>query len=559
MWRTSRRGRRHTEIDPDEILIDAENTAGFDKDQFEGRIERPLSRRTFIGAGAVLVFLCFGLLARAATLQIAGGEAYAKQARENQLERKVIFADRGVLEDRAGRLLAWNERATVEDEYAARRYASFRGAAHVIGYAKAPAKDSSGFYFRDTFVGVDGAEKAFDGSIKGKNGTALTETDARGKIVSEAKIEAPISGERITLSVDAVVNQGLFDALASRARAANAVGAAGVIMDVRTGELLAMTSYPEYSPSKMAEGDTEAINAYNADRQLPFLNRATDGLYAPGSIVKPLMAVAAIAEGVIDEYKKILSTGALTLPNPYNPDSPSVFRDWRANGWTDAREAIAVSSDIYFYEVGGGYKDQPGLGIRKIDDYLRLFGFGADAGLEGFSEVEGTIPTPEWKAEQFPEDPTWRVGNTYHTSIGQYGTLVTPLQSVRMTAAIANGGTLLVPSLVASTTPKGERLSIEARALSVAQEGMRLGVTGGIATALNFSFVKVAAKTGTAQVGMRNERQNSWMIGYWPYEDPKYAYAVVLEKAPEGTTIGGLAVMSDFFNFMNQYAPQYLK
>lgn len=559
MWRRAYGRRKHREIDPDEILLDAENSAGFDRDAFEGRIERPLSRRSFAGAGAVLLLLSMMLLARAGNLQVIEGQAYAKQARENQLERKVIFADRGVIEDRTGKPLAWNERETVEDDYAARKYAQFRGLAHVIGYAKAPAKDSSGFYFRDTYEGVDGAEMAYDGLIKGENGIALTETDARGTIVSEAKVKPPVAGETLTLSIDAIVNQVLYDSLGARARAANAVGAAGVIMDVRTGELLAMTSYPEYSPQMMAAGDRKAIEGYNADRQLPFLNRATDGLYAPGSIVKPLMAAAAIAEGVIGEYKKILSTGALTLPNPYNPDQPSIFRDWRVNGWTDAREAIAVSSDIYFYQVGGGFKDQPGLGITKIDDYLRRFGFGQNPGLEGFSEVEGTIPTPEWKAKTFPDDPTWRVGNTYHTSIGQYGTLVTPLQAVRMTAAIANGGALLRPTLIASSTPQSENLSIDPHALTVAQEGMRLGVTNGIATAVNMPFVKVAAKTGTAEVGTRNQYQNSWMVGYWPYENPRYAFAVVLEKAPAGTQIGGSAVMQEFFNNAYAVAPQYFE
>ena len=559
MRRKAQGRKKHREIDPDEILIDSANVSEFDRDQFEGRIERPLSRRTFLYAGALMGLLVLLLLARAGDLQIRGGVAYAKQARENQLEQTVIFADRGTVKDRAGRPLAWNTRVSVEDEYATRVYAAYRGIGHAIGYAKAPAKDSAGFYYRDTYVGVDGAEKAFDASLKGENGLALTETDARGEVVSEAKVSPPVPGDKLALSIDALVNQGLFDAVARRARAAGAVGGAGVIMDVQTGEMLAMTSYPEYSPEKMVTGDAAAINGYNADRQLPFLNRATDGLYSPGSIVKPLMAAAALTEGVIDEYTQILSTGKLVVPNPYDPEKPTIFKDWRVNGWTDARRAIAVSSDIYFYEIGGGFESQPGLGIGKIDDYLRRFGLGNDAGLRGFSEMDGTIPTPEWKAQNFPDDPVWRVGNTYHTAIGQYGTLVTPLQAVRMISAIANGGTLLTPSLVASTTPQGSNISINSHALSVAREGMRLSVTDGIATAVNFSFVHVAAKTGTAQVGVHNEYQNAWMVGFWPYENPKYAYAVVLERMPAGVQIGGSLVMSDFFTFMEANASQYLQ
>ncbi len=557
-WRVYGR-KKHTEIAPDEIFIDAANVSDFNRDQFEGRIERPLSRRSTVAAGVAVGVLALLLLVRAGDLQIANGAAYAQQAHENQLERRVIFADRGVIEDRTGKPLAWNERATVEDDFATRVYAAYRGLGHTLGYVKAPAKDSAGFYYRDAYVGVDGAEKAFDGLVKGKNGLTLTETDARGKVVSEAKVSPPAAGTTLALSVDAVVTQGLFDSLAARVREARAVGGAGVIMDVRTGELLAMTSYPEYSSEAMVAGDSVAIKKYNADRQLPFLNRVTDGLYSPGSIVKPLVAAAAITEGVIGEYKQILSTGKLVVPNPYNPEKPTIFKDWRVNGWTDAREAIAVSSDIYFYEVGGGFEGQAGLGIARIDDYLQRFGFGSDAGLSGFSEVSGTIPTPEWKSKTFPDDPDWRLGNTYHTAIGQYGTLVTPLQAVRMTAAIANDGMLLAPSLIASTTPQGSAIAIDAHALQVAREGMRQGVTSGIATAVNVPFVQVAAKTGTAQVGVRNESQNAWMIGFWPYENPRYAYAVVLEKMPAGTQIGGSAVMSDFFYFMQANAPQYLQ
>lgn len=557
MW--LRRGRRRTqEIDPDEILIDAANIADFDRDQFEGRIERPLSATTLAAGAGVLVLLSLALLARAAELQIVHGETYATQARENQLAESAIFADRGVILDRTGKKIAWNERNSLEDDFARRVYAASRGLGHVVGFVKPPAKDSAGFYYRDTFVGVDGAERALDSLLAGENGLILTETDARGRVVSESAVREPQAGAQVTLSVDARVSEALYDALASRAREARAQGSAGVVMDVRTGELLALVSYPEYSPEVMAEGDKAAIAAYNQDPHRPFLNRATDGLYAPGSIVKPLMAAAAISEGVIDEHKQIYSSGQLVLQNPYNPDQPSIFKDWRVNGWTDAREAIAVSSDVYFYQVGGGFEGQPGLGISRIDDYLRRFGFGQDAGLTGFSEVPGTIPTPEWKAKTFPDDPIWRVGNTYHTAIGQYGTQVTPLQAVRMTAAIANGGTLLRPSLIASTTQSGSRISIDAHALQVAREGMRMSVTKGIATAVNLPFVQVAAKTGTAQVGLRNEYQNSWMIGFWPYEHPRYAYAVVLERAPAGTTVGGSAVMSDFFHSIEVSAPEYL-
>ncbi len=550
--------RRKVEIHPDEILLDSSNLPEFNTDQMEGRIERPLRRGSFAAVGAILALMCVGLVFRAGQLQIAKGAEYAKQALENKLSETPIFADRGVIVDRTGAPLAWNERESVGQEFAKRTYASYTGLAHAVGYVKSPAKDSAGYYYRDYFIGMDGAEKAYDVSLGGHNGLRLTETDARGAVVSQAQVDPPKAGEKLVLSLDAAVTEGLYKALARVAAGSHYQGAAGVVMDVRTGELLALTSYPDYPQQAMTDGNSAAIKAINANPYRPFLDRATDGLYAPGSIVKPIVAAAALDEGVIDEHKQILSTGSISIPNPYDPEKPTVFKDWKAHGWVDMRDAIAVSSDVYFYEVGGGFQNQLGLGIAKLDEYYKMFGFGTDPGLLGFTSAQGNIPTPEWKAENFPDDPAWRVGNTYHTAIGQYGTLVSPLQAVRAAAALANDGTLLTPSLVASSTPQGTKLGVSSYALRVAREGMRQSVTSGIAQAINFSFVRVAAKTGTAQVGMKNEHQNAWMIGFWPSEAPRYAFAVVLEKAPAGTLTGGSAVMAEFLQFLNTAAPQYL-
>ncbi len=558
LWRRLRK-RRQLEIAPDEVLLDSENLPDFDRDRFEGRLERPLSRRTLTAAGAVACIAVAAMLVRTGNLQLVQGAVYAKQAEENQLAEVVLFADRGIVTDRNGTPLAYNERTSVADDFATRVYAAYRGVAHVVGYVRAPQKDSSGFYYRESYEGVDGAEETFNQALAGANGLKLTETDARGSVVSEATTRPPQTGQKLALSIDAQVSEGLYDVLATRATEARAQGAAGVIMDVRTGELLALVSYPEFSSEAMVEGNSEAIASYNKDKRQPFLDRAVDGLYAPGSIIKPIMAAAALEEGVITEHTLITSTGQISIPNPYDPSHPTVFKDWRVNGTMTVRDAIAVSSDVFFYEVGGGFQSQKGIGIANIDKYFKMFGYGADAGLEGFSSKSGTVPTPEWKAANFPDDPTWRLGNTYHTAIGQYGMQVTPLQAVREAAAVANGGTLLRPTLVASSTPQGTKLPISAYSLQVAREGMRQGVTKGIATAINFSFVQPAAKTGTAEVGVHKEYQNAWMIGFWPYNNPKYAFAVVMEKLPAGTMIGGAAVMSDFFTWMHEHAPQYLQ
>lgn len=554
-----RKGKIKSEIHPDEIFIDSENVSQFDRDRFEGRIERPLKHGQFVGAGAVTAAAMLLLVLRAGSLQVVHGQTYAEQARTNQLAEQTIFADRGPLVDRNGVALAWNERSAVDDDFAKRVYAPMRGLSHAVGYAKSPAKDSSGNYFRTEFEGVDGAEAAYHELLTGRNGVRLTETNALGKVVSHSTTRPPLAGSTLRLSLDAKLTEGLYDVLATNAGAANFRGAAGLVMDVRTGELLALTSYPEYDQNAMRAGDAERIAEYNADKRQPFLDRAVDGLYAPGSIVKPVVAAGALSDGVIDEHKQILSTGALTVPNPYDPERPTVFKDWRVNGWTDARRAIAVSSDVYFYVVGGGFGDQRGLGIAGLDKWLKAFGYGTEAGLTGFSSKTGTIPTPEWKAETFPDDPAWRIGNTYHTAIGQYGVQVTPLQAVRTAAAIANGGTLLVPTLIASSTPKGTKIPVDAHALRVVREGMRMAVAEGTATGAKVPYVEMAAKSGTAQVGARNEFVNAWLIGFWPYENPKYAFAFLLDRAPAGTATGGNIIVSQFLSWMHANTPQYLE
>ncbi len=557
-FRPTRR-RHQLEIQPDEIFIDAANPAALDVDRFEGRIEKAIGRRSLffvIGIATLFMVLYIG---RAWNLQFINGTAYATQAAENKLAEQSIFADRGLIVDRLGRELASNDRTQVTDDFAARVYTPYVGLSHVVGYTKAPAKDSSGNYYRSSYVGVDGVEEMYNTELSGTNGMRLTETDARGKVVSESTQREPEPGAKITLSLDAQVTEGLYNAIVHRAEDSKFQGGAGVIMDIKTGEILALTSYPEYSATTLLSGNQEELSSLLNDTRQPFLDRAISGLYAPGSIVKPFVALAALAEGVIDENTQILSTGQISIPNAYDKTKPTIFKDWKAHGLVDMRHAIAVSSDVYFYEVGGGFQNQKGLGIEKLDKYLKLFGFGTPAGLSRAEEPAGTIPTPAWKEQNFPGDP-WRIGDTYHTAIGQYGVQVTPLQAVRAVAALANSGTLLNPTLIASSTPSiASKISLPEHDFDVVREGMRLGVTDGIAQAMNLPYVHVAAKTGTAQVGVHNEYINSWVVGFFPYENPKYAFAVVLEKGPSNTTVGAAPAVGQFFIWLNENAPQYLK
>jgi penicillin-binding protein 2 len=225
------------------------------------------------------------------------------------------------------------------------------------------------------------------------------------------------------------------------------------------------------------------------------------------------------------------------------------------------REAIAVSSNIYFYQVGGGFEDQPGLGIDNIVDYSKAFGLSTKTGIKGLREASGVIPTPAWKEANFA-DGTWRLGDTYNTAIGQYGYQITPLQITRGIAGIASSGRLPTPTLRKNDTAESEPvgMDIDSTAYRVVQQGMRRAVTSeqGTAHNLDVDYTGVAAKTGTAELGGDKSGVNSWITGYFPYQDPEYAFTVVMEEGPRSNVVGGLYVMRQLLDWMERENIEYL-
>ena len=271
--------------------------------------------------------------------------------------------------------------------------------------------------------------------------------------------------------------------------------------------------------------------------------------------------MGALAEDVIDPDKKILSTGSISIPNPYFPKEKSIFKDWKMHGWTDMAQALAVSSDVYFYSIGGGYGDQRGLGIVNIEKYAKLFGVGEKTLVDLPNEKAGIIPSPEWKMENFQGDP-WRLGDTYHTAIGQYGFQVTPIEMVRAVAAIANYGKLVTPHFLLDDLEKENSFSIlnlKREYFDVVHDGMRQAVSYGTAVALNVPYAEVAAKTGTAQLGLHKNKVNSWVIGFFPYENPKYAFTIMMEAGPTGSGASASFIMRELLDWMSIYTPEYFK
>lgn len=565
------------DINPDEIFLDSKNLPGFDKDQFEGRIEKPISSSSIFGVFLSFLLVTVIFLVKITSLQVIHGEEFLQKSENNRLDHTPLFAMRGVIYDRNEVPLAWNsfddeearvalitpETSTTPEEmpFPHRSYILAPGFGHLLGYVSYPKRDKQGRYYQELFIGKDGLEEYYNGMLSGENGLQIVETDALGNKKEGSIVEDPKNGAALTLSIDARIQEKLHTIIRDTANNFGYMAGAGALMDVETGELLAMTSYPEYESGTLSEGkDKKKIQSYNLDKRAVFLDRAVSGVYTPGSIIKPFMAIAGLAEGVITPEKQILSTGSISVQHPYYPEIKSVFNDWKAHGWVDMRRAIAVSSDVYFYEIGGGFEGQKGIGIANIEKYARMFGFGQLTGVDITSEKIGTIPNPEWKAKMF-EDGTWRVGDTYHTVIGQYGFQTTLLQALRGAASIANDGTLVTPHLLKNPVKEFpfSKIEIPSSYLQVAREGMRQAVKEGTVTGLGVGYVTVAGKTGTAEIDAGKKYINSWIVGFFPYEKPRYAFAIVMERGPHNNTIGGVYVMRQLLDWMHQNTPEYLR
>ena len=204
-------------------------------------------------------------------------------------------------------------------------------------------------------LGKSGIEKKYNEWLSGKNGSKIVEVDAKQTVVTENMMIQPESGKNLILTIDSVVQSALYSAIKRHAEENSFEGGAGVIMNIKTGELIAMTSYPEFDANILSQGkDTQTIGYYALDPRKVYLNRAINGLYTPGSIIKPYLALGALQEGIITPQTTIFSSGQVEIPNRYNPSQPQIFRDWKKGGHgpTNVYTAIAESVNTFFYAIG---------------------------------------------------------------------------------------------------------------------------------------------------------------------------------------------------------------
>ena len=546
-------------VEPDEIFLDSKNLPHFDTQQFEGTLEQPIKRRPVVSVGVVflLVLVVFGC--RLWYLQIKDGSIYKKESEQNSLSSEPIFAPRGNIYDRNGVPLAWNGTATGDMPWGQREYIQSPGFSHILGYVSYPLKDKSGNYWQTDIAGKDGVEKEYNDELAGVNGSDIVERDITGHAVSGSITDDPVPGKNLTLTIDSRLQTELNKVLMEKVQKIGFQSASGVMMDINTGEILALTNVPEYDPEVMSDGtDSAKIHEYLTDKQSPLLDRAIGGLFAPGSIVKPYIGLEALNEGVIGPMTQIASIGSISIPNPYFPDKPSIYRDYNPdNGWVDMPHALAVSSNIYFMEISGGYKDQKGIGIYNLDTALSRFGLTEKTGIDLPGETVGVLPDPAWKAINFPGQP-WLLGDTYNTSIGQYGVQVTPIEMTRAVAAIARRGVLVNPHVLEGLpTVETKITAVPDADYTVVQEGMQLSATIGTGQVLGKIPLSAGSKTGTAQVGPDGQDVNSWMTIFFPYNNPHYAFTIMFEHGPGigiATAQGGAF---EFFSWMVKNLPQY--
>jgi penicillin-binding protein 2 len=438
-----------------------------------------------------------------------------------------------------------------------RKYLQPEAFSHVVGYT-GPANQNDlrnnlkNKYDAQDFIGRSGIEAEYEDFLRGQNGQNLIEVDASGKVQSVLGTNSPKPGNTLILNIDSDLQQKLYSEL--RGRLGN-VRAAAVAMEPKTGKILALVSLPGYDNNQFAHGiKNEEYKALIADKNLPLFNRVISGTYPPGSTVKPMVAAAALSEGVVTESTIIYDRGVLVIPNQYNPEVSYNFYGWKREGLgaMDIKSAIANSSDIYFYTVAGGHPKSPikPLGPVKLAEYYKKFNLGQITGIDLPGEKPGVVADPDWKSKYFKNDPVlskWYLGDTYHIGIGQGDMLATPLQVAEWTSIIANNGVGMKPKILNAVKDEfGKEIYkneseilvkefIKPEYLKIVQEGMRQTILEGSGRQLAGLPISSAGKTGTSQFdGSDPSRTHAWFTAYAPFENPEIVITVLAEAGGEG-------------------------
>ena len=437
------------------------------------------------------------------------------------------------------------------DQVPIRKYDPRGGMANIVGYTGRVAPEdleSNKELLPADYVGIDGIEYQYDSVLRGKNGWQRVEVDAMGRPIRVLGKQDPVAGKDLSLTIDQPMQIAMTNAVVDQMNKAKVSKASGAAVDPMTGEVMALVTVPSYDNNLFADGisDEEYLNLVNDPNQ-PLYNKAISGGYPSGSVIKPLVASAALQEKVVDENTVIVDTNALVLPGGFS------FASWRPGGLgpMNVRKAIAMSSNIYFYTVGGGYGGIEGLGEPRLQNYYRAFGLGETSGIDLPGEATGRVPDAKWKMDNTGEG--WYQGDSYNLAIGQGDLLLSPLQLAIAHSAIVNDGYVLKPYLSGTGQREVKReVPVDKNYLQIVREGMRGVLTGGTTCECVFKDVpvKVAGKSGTAETNTpTGKRPNAWFSAYAPYESPEILVTLILEEGVGGSQFAAPAIAST----MTQY------
>jgi len=405
-------------------------------------------------------------------------------------------------------------------------------------------------YALDAIVGKDGIEKAAEQWLRGVDGVLSVETTASGQITAQSYKREPQAGSHIFTTIDLrlqeaaerALQRGIYDLRASgeNREGGASEGGAVVVINVNTGEVLAMASYPTFELRNYNQNFQEKIE----DPLRPMLNRAIGGAYAPGSIFKMVTGIAALEHGIIKPRATIYDHGRYMFYAPSYTPRCHIFPG--SHGNVNAATALKVSCNYYYYEIGRQ------LGIDRISEYAARMGLGQRTGIEIGGEERGVLASIEYTNSQ---NLRWNAGDTIQSAIGQSYNSFTPLQMAVYTATLANGGLYYRPHLIKSVRSYDFRreafdivpevldnLEFDPDHIKVIQEGMRMVSQAGGTGARTFAayHIPVASKTGTAQISA-NRPDNGVFVAYAPYDDPEIAIAVVVEKGAGGSRVAPIA------------------
>lgn len=454
---------------------------------------------------------------------------------------------------------------------------------HVLGFMGPIPKEAldryktQGYANPNEKVGLSGLEYSYQTELRGLPGYEQIEVDILGRKIRTVSttVEAQ-TGSNLVLSIDRRLQAVMHNALQAKMDEVEAQWGVTIAMNPQNGAVLGLVSLPSYDNNIFAEQiDLKAYKALAEDKRLPMINYAIGGRYPPGSTYKIVSAMAALAEGVIEPDTQIVDAGPIYLPNQFFPNDLSQaqrFVSWNhprgiVHGAMTVVEGLALSNDIFFYWIGGGYPPAQfrGLGNKNLAKWSELFGYGAPTGIDIPGEVEGLVPTDQWKRQLYAE--TWTTGDSYNMSIGQGYLLSTPLQVLASFVAVANGGTLYQPQIVYQVrdangnlqrdfTPKIIRqLPVDPDDMKAVEQGLWTVVNGVRGTAPNSRVegIEVAGKTGTAEYCdiyekedapgeydcRRDEKDNlpthAWYAAYAPFNKPEIVVVAFVYDGGEGS------------------------